>query len=64
MTQPCLELRPATAADQPAIFGLCRRSLVTTYADFVMREKMHSWIEGTEVEEYVRRVWPHMTGLR
>jgi hypothetical protein len=56
LTQPCLEFRPATAADQPAIIGLCRRSLVTTYADFIMREKTHSWIEGTDVDDYVARV--------
>ena len=44
-----------------AIVDLCKRSLVTTYAGFMTREKMHSWIEGTEVAEYVARMWPHMT---
>ena len=61
MTGPGVELRPAVAGDQSAIVELCKHSLVTTYAGFMKLEKMHSWIEGSEVEDYVARMWPHMT---
>ena len=54
-------LRPATEADQPAIVDICKTSIATTYGVFMDPDLMRPWVEGREVEEYVGRVWPHMT---
>ena len=54
-------LRPATAADQPAIVDICKTSLPTTYGVFMNPERMRPWVDGREVEVYVARMWPRMT---
>jgi ribosomal protein S18 acetylase RimI-like enzyme len=54
-------LRPATADDQHSIVDICKTSIATTYGVFMDRERMRPWVEGREVEEYVARMWPHMT---
>ena len=56
-----LGLRPATEADQPAITDICKTSITTTYGVFMHPKRMRPWVEGREVEEYVARMWPHMT---
>lgn len=53
-------LRPATAADRPAIVQLCKSSLATTYGAFMDPELLRPWVEGREVEHYVERMWSHM----
>ena len=40
---------------------LCRTSLTTTYGAFLDPERMRPWIDGREVEDYVERMWTHMT---
>ena len=54
-------LRSATEADQPAIVDICKTSIATTYGVFMDPKRMRPWVEGREVEEYVARMWPHMT---
>ena len=56
-----VRLRPATAADEPAIVDICKTSIATTYGVFMDPERMRPWVEGREVEEYVARMWPGMT---
>ena len=57
----CVGLRPAAEADQPAIVDICKSSITTTYGVFMDPERMRPWVEGREVEDYVARMWPHMT---
>ena len=56
-----LALRPATEADQPAIVDICKTSITKTYGIFMDPERMHPWVDGQEVEDYVARMWPRMT---
>ncbi len=56
-----IRLRAATEADTPAVVGLCKVSLSTTYGAFMDPERMRPWTDGTEVEDYVARTWPRMT---
>ncbi len=54
-------LRAATTDDQTSIVELCKTSLTTIYGTFMAPERMRPWVEGNEVEDYVRRMWPCMT---
>jgi GNAT superfamily N-acetyltransferase len=56
-----LRLRAATQVDETAIVRLCKVSLTTTYGAFMEPERMRPWTEGTEVENYVARMWPRTT---
>ncbi len=56
-----IRLRRATPDDQSAIVDICKTSITTAYGAFMDEERMRPWVEGREVEEYVARMWPHMT---
>ncbi len=56
-----LALRSATDTDQAAIVNICKTSMTTTYGVFMHPEQMRPWVDGQEVEDYVARMWPHMT---
>lgn len=56
-----VRLRAATPVDTTAIIRLCKVSLATTYGAFLEPERMRPWTEGTEVEDYVAKMWPRAT---
>ncbi len=64
MTSPAddtVQLRAATAADAGSVVALCKASLTETYGAFMEPDEMRPWTDGTEVEDYVARMWPRMT---
>ena len=56
-----IRLRAATLVDTTAIVRLCKVSLTTTYGAFMAPDRMRPWTEGTEVEDYVAKMWPRTT---
>ena len=56
-----VRMRAATQVDTTAIVRLCKVSLTTTYGAFMEPERMRPWTEGTEVEDYMARMWPRTT---
>ncbi|MBD95467.1 MAG: hypothetical protein CL482_14595 [Acidobacteria bacterium] len=56
-----VRLRAATQADITSVVALCKVSLTKTYGAFMDPERMRPWTDGTEVEDYVARMWRRMT---
>ncbi len=49
-----LEIRQATRADFDAVIELCKSTLAVTYGAFLTAESMRPYIEGDELDKYVR----------